>query len=178
MVDCLLIRCLWILSRRFRGHKTHWESQDKWSGNCCRVQKKGSFGRGVFSENPFPGDSWAVRDSRDFREPPDCGEQSRIGPLSRDSSEFREFRDSRDTSSEAIVSKTPLKQARNQNTREAAILNRLLDRDWALNRARPLSSRGHSRYTTKVDDWPPKETRLREESQSSAEPYVRPKKVP
>ena len=35
--------------------------------------------------------------SRDLREPPDCGKQRRIRPFSRDS---REFRDSRDSSSE------------------------------------------------------------------------------
>ena len=38
----------------------------------------------------------------------------------------------------AIVSKPPLKQARNKNAIEAAILNRVLDRDWALNRRGPL----------------------------------------
>ena len=39
----------------------------------------------------------------------------------------------------AIVSKTPLKQARNKNAIGAAILNRVLDRDWTLNRRGPLS---------------------------------------
>ena len=38
----------------------------------------------------------------------------------------------------AIVSKTPWKQARNKNAIEAAILNRVLDRDWTLNRRGPL----------------------------------------
>ena len=38
----------------------------------------------------------------------------------------------------AIVSQTSLKQARNENTIEAAILNRVLDRDWSLNRRGPL----------------------------------------
>ena len=37
------------------------------------------------------------------------------------------------------MSKTPLKQARNKNAIEAAILNRVLDRDWTLNRRGPLS---------------------------------------
>ena len=41
--------------------------------------------------------------------------------------------------SDAIVSKTSLKQARNKNAIEAAILNRVLDRDWTLNRRGPLS---------------------------------------
>ena len=36
------------------------------------------------------------------------------------------------------MSKPPLKQARNQNAIEAAILNRVLDRDWTLNRRGPL----------------------------------------
>ena len=39
----------------------------------------------------------------------------------------------------AIVSKTPLKQARNKIAIEGAILNRVLDRDWTLNRRGPLS---------------------------------------
>ena len=39
----------------------------------------------------------------------------------------------------AIVSQTPLKQARNENAIEAAILNCVLDRDWSLNRRGPLS---------------------------------------
>ena len=38
----------------------------------------------------------------------------------------------------AIVSKTPVKQARNKSGIEAAILNRVLDRDWTLNRRGPL----------------------------------------
>ena len=41
----------------------------------------------------------------------------------------------------AIVPQTPLKQARNENAIEAAILNRVLDRDWSLNRRGPLSKR-------------------------------------
>ena len=36
------------------------------------------------------------------------------------------------------MSQTPLKQARNENAIEAAILNRVLDRDWSLNRRGPL----------------------------------------
>ena len=38
----------------------------------------------------------------------------------------------------AKVSQTPLTQARNKNVIEAAILNRVLDRDWTLNRRGPL----------------------------------------
>ena len=38
------------------------------------------------------------------------------------------------------MSTTPLKQARNKNAIEAAILNRVLDRDWTLNRRGPLSA--------------------------------------
>ena len=39
----------------------------------------------------------------------------------------------------AIVSKTSLKQVRNENAIEAAILNHVLDHDWTLNRRGPLS---------------------------------------
>ena len=39
----------------------------------------------------------------------------------------------------ATACQTPLKQARNENAIEAAILNRVLDRDWTLNRRGPLS---------------------------------------
>ena len=67
----------------------HRGTLEKWSKNgTARVRKKGSFGKGVFSESPL---------SRDSREPPDCGKQS--------SDHFLEIleRDSRDSSSE----KTP-----------------------------------------------------------------------
>ena len=69
-----------------------------------RVRKKGSFGKGVFFEQSI---FWRSRDSkecRDFREPPSCGKQRRIRPLSRDSREFRDFGNSRDSSGE----ETPL----------------------------------------------------------------------
>ena len=69
-----------------------------------RVRKKGSFGKGVFSEkSKFSRDSRKFRDSRVSREPPACGKERRFRPFSRDSREFRDFRDSRDFSSE----KTP-----------------------------------------------------------------------
>ena len=68
-----------------------------------RVRKEGSFGKGVFSESPFSRDSREFGDSRDSREPPDCGNKG-------DSDHFLEIlenleisRDSRDFSSE----KTP-----------------------------------------------------------------------
>ena len=64
------------------------------------VRKKGSFGKGVFSEKSISRDSRELRDSRDSGEPPDSGKQRRLRPLTR---EFRDFRDSRDSSSE----KTP-----------------------------------------------------------------------
>ena len=44
-----------------------------------RVWKRGSFGKGVFSEKSIS------RDSRDSREPPERGKQRRIRPFSRDS---------------------------------------------------------------------------------------------
>ena len=71
-----------------------------------RVRKRGSFGKGVFSEKSFfSRDCLAeIRDARVSRESPDCGKQRRFRPFSRDSGEFRDFRDSRDFSSE----KTPL----------------------------------------------------------------------
>ena len=68
-----------------------------------RVRKKGSFGKGVFSEKSISSDSREFRDSRVSREPPDCGKQRRIRPFSRDSRESRDFRDSRNSASE----KTP-----------------------------------------------------------------------
>ena len=42
------------------------------------------------------------------------------------------------TSGDAIVSETLLKPTRNRNAIQAAILNRVLDRGWALNRKWPL----------------------------------------
>ena len=65
----------------------------------CRVRKKGSFGKGVFSEKSFSRDSREFLDSRVSREPPYSGRQSIIRPFSRDSRDFRDFRDSRDSSS-------------------------------------------------------------------------------
>ena len=43
------------------------------------------------------------------------------------------------------MSKTPLKQARSKNAIEAAILNRVLDRDWTLNPRGALSPRHHKK---------------------------------
>ena len=48
----------------------------------------------------------------------------------------------------AQESKTPFKQARNKNAIDAAILNRVLDRDWTLNRRGPLR-RGPTRRRPK-----------------------------
>ena len=59
--------------------------------------------KGSFQKGPFSRDFREFRDSRDFRQPPDCGKRRRIRPFPRDSREFRAFRDSRDSSSE----KTP-----------------------------------------------------------------------
>ena len=65
--------------------------------------KRGLLEKGSFQKGPFSRDSGEFRDSRDSREPPDCGKERRIRPFSRDSREFRDFRDSRDSSNE----KTP-----------------------------------------------------------------------
>ena len=65
--------------------------------------KRGLLEKGSFQKSPFSRDPREFRDSRDFREPPDCGKQRRIRPFSRDSREFKHFRISRDSSSE----KTP-----------------------------------------------------------------------
>ena len=65
-----------------------------------QVRKKGSFGRGVFSENSIFWESRESRNSRDSRELPDYGKQRGVRPFSRDSREFRDFRDSKDSPSE------------------------------------------------------------------------------
>ena len=56
-----------------------------------------SFGKGAFSEKSI------LENLESSRELQECGKQWRIRPLSRDSGEFRDFRDTRDSSSE----KTP-----------------------------------------------------------------------
>ena len=65
-----------------------------------RVRKKGSWKRGLFRKVHF---LEILENSRDSGEPPDCGKQRRIRPFARESSQFRDFRESKDSSSE----KTP-----------------------------------------------------------------------
>ena len=65
--------------------------------------KRGLLEKGSFQKSPFSRDSREFLDSRDFREPPDCGKYRRIRPFPRDSRESRDSTDSRDSSSE----KTP-----------------------------------------------------------------------
>ena len=44
-------------------------------GLLCRMfGKRGLLEKGSFQKSPFSRDSREVRDSRDFREPPDCGQ--------------------------------------------------------------------------------------------------------
>ena len=47
-------------------------TQPKMFGIVYRVRKRGSLGKGVFSDTLFSRDSREFRDSRDFRESPDC----------------------------------------------------------------------------------------------------------
>ena len=68
-------------------------------GIFCGNSGSGHLGRGSVAGGGIL-NSRELRDSRDFREPPDCGKQRRFRPSSRD---FRVSRDSRDSSSE----KTP-----------------------------------------------------------------------
>ena len=68
------------------------------------TEKRGLLEKGSFQKTPYSRDPREFRDSRNSREPPDCGKEGRIRPFSRDSRESRAFRDSRDSSSE----KTPL----------------------------------------------------------------------
>ena len=65
--------------------------------------KGGLLEKGPFQKGPFSRDSREFGDSRDSREPPDCGKQIVIRPFSRDSRESKDFRDCRDSSGE----KTP-----------------------------------------------------------------------
>ena len=51
--------------------------------------------KGSVQKRPFSRDSREFSASRDSRESPDCGKQSRIHPFCRDSREFRDSRDSR-----------------------------------------------------------------------------------
>ena len=71
------------------------EHQDFTSELKIGFGKRGLLEKGSFQKSPFARDSIEYRDSRDPREPPDCGKQRRIRPFSRDS---RDFRDSRDSS--------------------------------------------------------------------------------
>ena len=102
MRPALLLQSPPIVQHYYRGQNDYRHMHDGLRTNYW-VRKKGSFGKGVFSEKSISRDSREFRDSRDFREPPDCGKQRRIRPFSRDSGESRDFRDSRDSSSE----KTP-----------------------------------------------------------------------
>ena len=55
------------------------------SGGYCRDQRKGSFGKEIFSKMSISRDS---REFRDSREPQACGKQRGIRPVSGDSREF------------------------------------------------------------------------------------------
>ena len=67
--------------------------------------------RGSFRKSPFSRDSGEFRDSSDSRETPPCEKLRRIRPFCRDSREFIDFRESRDSSSEKTpFVMTPLKK--------------------------------------------------------------------
>ena len=54
----------------------------RWQTGSVGFGKRGLLEKGSFQKSPFS------RDSRDFRDPPDCEKQRRIRPLSRYSREF------------------------------------------------------------------------------------------
>ena len=66
-------------------------------------RKGGLLEKRSFQKRPFSRESIreSFRESRDSRDPQECGKQRRIRPSSRDS---REFRDSRDSSSQKTLS--------------------------------------------------------------------------
>ena len=79
--------------------------------------KRGLLEKGSFQKSSFSRDSREFRDSRDSREPPDCGKERRIRPFSRDS---REFRDSRDSSGEKDPFRNdPLFRSRHERSRSS-----------------------------------------------------------
>ena len=71
--------------------------------HCIGFARRGLLEKGSFQKSSFSRDSRKFRDSRDSREPPDCGKQRRLRPFSRASREFSNSRDSRGSSSD----KTP-----------------------------------------------------------------------